>query len=364
MNSQTGVRQGTADLAKGIAVLLMIQVHLMEVFAKPEIYKSWLGTTSLFLGGPPVAPVFMIILGYYLGKTRRTIAGLLLRGAVLLVVALLLNIGLNFHLLLRIYASKILANPWEYVFGVDILFLASLSIFVVALLRPVFMRRRYSAILLAAIIVGLSNFATDLLTVNDGTRYLLAFAGGHYSWSYFPLFPWLAYPFLGFAYSNLQESDVASKMSKQLKIVCLFVALFILALSGRFAVSIATDLPAYYHQSPIFFGWTILFLCTWFAMLSLLDKGFGNGRLFRFVKWIGKNVLVLYIIQWLIIGNVGTALYRTQDFRHLLGWYAAIVVSTCVLSVVVQRLLAIIQRSDQCRMSAHDNYMKRRTRDA
>ena len=59
-------RSFTADLLKGMAVLAMIQVHLMELFARQEVYDSLTGKISLFLGGIPAAPVFMAVMGYFL----------------------------------------------------------------------------------------------------------------------------------------------------------------------------------------------------------------------------------------------------------------------------------------------------------
>ncbi|MEI7897648.1 MAG: heparan-alpha-glucosaminide N-acetyltransferase domain-containing protein [bacterium] len=57
---------GTADLLKGIAVLFMIQVHIMEQFASPDTCNSLIGKISMFLGGPPCAPVFLAVMGYFL----------------------------------------------------------------------------------------------------------------------------------------------------------------------------------------------------------------------------------------------------------------------------------------------------------
>ena len=47
-------RNQTADLLKGLAVIFMIQVHIMELFAKQEIYDGIAGKISLFFGGPPM----------------------------------------------------------------------------------------------------------------------------------------------------------------------------------------------------------------------------------------------------------------------------------------------------------------------
>ena len=74
------MRDATADLLKGTAVVLMIQIHLMELFALPDVCDSWVGKVSLFLGGPPAAPLFLLVMGYYTAASTRSMGGLLLRG--------------------------------------------------------------------------------------------------------------------------------------------------------------------------------------------------------------------------------------------------------------------------------------------
>jgi hypothetical protein len=64
-------RDGTADLLKGLAVLLMIQVHIMEQFVSSDTYNSLIGKASMFLGGPPCAPVFLAVMGYFLAITAK-----------------------------------------------------------------------------------------------------------------------------------------------------------------------------------------------------------------------------------------------------------------------------------------------------
>jgi len=40
--------------------------------------------------------------------------------------------------------------------------------------------------------------------------------------------------------------------------------------------------------------------------------------------WLGKNITVFYIIQWLIIGNIATAIYQTQSIDTYIFWFAGI----------------------------------------
>jgi uncharacterized membrane protein len=79
-------RSNTADLLKGIAVLLMIQIHLIELFAHPNISTSAVGEFLLFLGGPPAAPIFIVIMGYFLAASKQSALQLVSRGVKLFIV--------------------------------------------------------------------------------------------------------------------------------------------------------------------------------------------------------------------------------------------------------------------------------------
>lgn len=128
-------RNGTADLLKGIAVLLMIQVHIMEQFADPGLYNSTLGKISLFLGGPACAPVFMAVMGYFLASSHKSMKGFMVRGLMLFAGGIMLNTGRSANLLIQVFQGESELNPWHFIFGADILTLAGLSILVIGLLR-------------------------------------------------------------------------------------------------------------------------------------------------------------------------------------------------------------------------------------
>ncbi len=164
-------RDGAADLLKGTAIVLMIQVHIVQLFAEPAILASWIGGTSLLLGGPPVAPVFLVVMGYFAGRSEKRAGSLAVRGFLLLVLGFALNLGLNCHLLLKIHYGRVQLNPWEYVCGVDILFVAGLSLIIIGLLRPLFGRRAGYWILIAIGVVVVAPVAREAMTVQDGWRW-------------------------------------------------------------------------------------------------------------------------------------------------------------------------------------------------
>jgi len=120
------------DLLKGFAILFMVQIHIMELFIDYAGRESLFGKIIMFLGGPFTAIIFMIVMGYFIAKNKKSTAQNLVRGFKVFFVGLLLNIGLNFHLLLKIKFAGWKFNPLEYIFGVDILYLAGLSIIFLA----------------------------------------------------------------------------------------------------------------------------------------------------------------------------------------------------------------------------------------
>ena len=87
-----GGRQVELDIAKGIAVLLMICVHVQEVLSHSAVQHSLFGNIVEFVTGFPAAPLFMLVMGVGTVYSRRQDAGYAIgRGASLLLMAYLLN---------------------------------------------------------------------------------------------------------------------------------------------------------------------------------------------------------------------------------------------------------------------------------
>lgn len=56
------------DLLKGFAVFMIVPVHILEFFINAPGRESLFGKILLFLGGPVCVPVFMITMGYFVGR--------------------------------------------------------------------------------------------------------------------------------------------------------------------------------------------------------------------------------------------------------------------------------------------------------
>jgi uncharacterized membrane protein len=319
------------DLLKGIAVVLMIQVHIVELFAAERVMESFVGKVSLFFGGVPAAPLFMAVMGYFVAKSSRSPKNNLLRGLKLIGLGFLLNIGMNAHLLVKILNGTFSLNPWPYLMGIDILFVAGWSVIILTVVRHWAGKNPWPYALLAVFSVVVHPW----LPAYDGglnwLHYLQAFFWGDAHWSYFPLFPWLVYPAAGFTFFLLSKKYGLHEFSRK-GLTYLAVAFFILiAIPLPFAIKISTDLPSYYHHDILFAFWAIGFLVFWIILFALFTQNNEQLPAFRYLRWVGKNVTAFYFVQWLIIGNTATIIYKSREGIELLFWFLAVVLFTSLL---------------------------------
>src|SRR6185312_3347442 len=201
MNNRTQI----ADLLKGIAVLLMIQVHIIELFATQQISDSYVGKFLLFLGGPFVAPVFAIFIGYFLANSKKNTKQLIGRGVGIFFLGIILNLVLNFNLILSVSKGEFAIDLLPYVFGVDILPFAGLAIILLAIFKNLFKKNMYVVFVVAILVAFFGQYFLRFVPENIFLKYISSFFYGSNRWSYFPLFPWLAYPLIGIGFYNLKQ---------------------------------------------------------------------------------------------------------------------------------------------------------------
>lgn len=326
-------RNQTADLLKGIAVLFMIQVHITENFLLTRIYGEPFGKISLFLGGTPAAPVFMIVMGYFLSY-KRDLMYFIERGAVLFLGGILLNIGLNFHFLLLYFQNQIIGeNPLQYIFGVDILPFAGLSLIIIGLLKELFRDKYYFYYIIGLLVAVISDYLPALPKIsNEWLQYVLSFVYGCTDWSYFPLFPWLFYPLIGFSFKLMSEKF---SVKYHLQIVILSAVVLILLASHSFEQVIV--LERYYHHGILLAIWNLAFIVVWFFLVNKLEKYFSKNPLLVYIKWVGKNVTSIYVFQWLIIGNLSIIFYDSQNEFQFFLWFIVVLVSASILTFYYER---------------------------
>jgi len=326
-------RYQTADLLKGIAVLLMIQVHILELFASNTILTSSFGKILMFLGGPPVAPVFTLVLGYFMAASKKSTSQLIIRGVKIIFLGMLLNLALNLNLIVSVYKGLYQIDVLPYIFGVDILHFAGLSIIFLALTKKIFEKNLILIFVCIGVSAFLGHFLLNYIPETVSLKYISALFYGSTEWSYFPFFPWIAFPLLGMAFYKLQqENDLSKLQTKKTKLFIAITFLLFLVFTIKYAVFISSNLSLYYHHGFIFACWVILFLAFYSFFMNEADKILGKTNVFSYLKWLGKNVTVIYVIQWIITGNAATEIYKTvsSPLFLFLSFLTVLVISSLI----------------------------------
>ena len=336
-------RDGTADLLKGLAVLFMIQVHIMEQFVTADTQGSVIGKVSMFLGGPACAPVFLAVMGYFLAFSEKPLAYFLKRGGVLFLAGILLNIGRSAHLLIEIFQGETSINPWFFIMGADILTLAGLSMIVTGFLRVILKDNGWFYFITALIIAALTPMLNQIAATGKVGVYIAAFFWGSSEWSYFPVVPWLGYVLAGYAfrlfivqYPLLNKIDVQKQL---LYFIPLWIGIMITIPYASVITHNLSEPGGYYHHGILFFVWTLLFMISYLVLVKLTEVLYGEQGVVIFIKWIGRKVTSLYVIQWLIIGNLATWLYRSQDLFQFVAWFVAVTLATVIMGWLVEKFL-------------------------
>ncbi|MBK9291900.1 MAG: DUF1624 domain-containing protein [Bacteroidetes bacterium] len=332
-----GSRIQVVDFLKGVAVVAMIQVHLTELFAIAGWQESLAGRISLFAGGPAAAPLFMVMMGYVAAQGRRSAKYFLQRGMKLLLWGLLLNIGLNAHLLLKISFSQWPQNPLHFLFGVDILFLAGLSLLLLALATSAGRFSPLAAVLMFAGILYATSLPAWPGQNEDLMTYLMAFVHSEAPWSYFPVVPWAAYPLAGFCLASFHDKLSAIKLTDTHLALAALGGLLFLGITSDTGWNAATDLSLWYHHPAAVVGWNLIFVATATMLASLFLRAFGHGPVAQWLCFAGKRVTAFYVFQWLIIGNLATWLYQTQYPLQLLLWFVVVTGASYGLTILWYR---------------------------
>jgi len=331
-------RSPLPDLLKGFAVFLIVPVHILETFIDYPGRESLFGKILLLLGGPFGVPIFMMVMGYFVALSKKSTAQNILRGVLIFVLGIFLNIGLNFHLLLKIWFEDWQFDPLQYIFGVDIFYLSGLSIIFLSVLKTIKYGQQWIVLALILFVSVSTAYINEILMVTE-RNYILPFIGGEYSWSYFPLFPWLTYPLIGFLFQKT-EPLIREFIQKQKVVSIAFLTLvFILViLFSRFGIETTINLPNYYHHTFPFFLWTLGIDVLWVLLLWFVVQKFSEFPVIVFLRWLGKNITVFYIIQWLIIGNIATAIYQTQELSKYVYWFVPIFLATVGLTFLYEKI--------------------------
>jgi len=330
------------DLARGLAIVFMIGVHVLWHWGAPDTWTSPIGQVISFLGGPTAAPVFMFLMGASLAfSSRSSFGSLAVRGLWLVWLGYLLNVlrgvipaylGLSTGV---VTAEQIapFTLPWLLT-TVDVHHMAGLSLIAIAALRAA-ARPGWIWLAIAGVVVltgpfvrGLE-FGTPLL---DGP--LTPVLGGAPN-VYYAVVPWIAFPLTGAVYGALmaRAADEGARIR-----VFRWGALLGLGLCaagvGLFAISPPTfDVGTYWRMPPAFFVGISGIVLVWLAGCDLVVRHVRANRLFTFLYGWSASVIAIYFTHWLVVGwGVGIFGFRSQPLAGALFGIAVAITATAFLS--------------------------------
>jgi surface polysaccharide O-acyltransferase-like enzyme len=297
------------DLARGIAIVVMVLQHVQLLFAVDHGETSLVGATFLVLGTAPAAPVFMVSMGFLFGASRRTgVRSGLRRGLALFALGYALNL-LRFTLPGLagdgVKLEELLGGPWQALLEIDILQLAGLSLIVLGGVKRL-VRGPWPVVALAAAAAAV---APLLWGAGSGSPVLDPLWGAE-EYVSFPLFPWLAYPLLGLALARFAQR--AARAGALLRdwaaagLACLVAGSCLIALfpdaSGVLAVGdyFRSGLPV----QLVLAG----FVLVWLPVLWWLDRRLSWRSVPRYLTSLSRHLTVIYLVQWLLIGWMALAL--------------------------------------------------------
>ena len=327
------------DLARGLAVVFMIGVHVLWHWGAPDTWLSPIGQVISFLGGPTGAPVFMFLMGASLAfSSRSSFGSLVVRGLWLVWLGYLLNvlrgvIPAYLGLTTGVVTEEQIAPftlPWLLT-TVYVHHMAGLSLVLIAVLglvaRPscVWLVVAGAVVLAGPFLRGLE-FGSPLL---DGP--LTPVLGGAPN-VYYAVVPWIAYPLVGAVFGGfLARATDRGRVFRWAALVGLALCAAGLAL---YTVDPPTfDVNTYWRMPPSYFVGILGLVLVWLAICDIAVRHVRANRVFAFLYGWSGSVIAIYFTHWLVVGwGVGIFGFRSQPLEGALLGIVVAIVATAVLS--------------------------------
>jgi uncharacterized membrane protein len=341
------------DLLRGWAVLVMIEVHVVNAFLLPEFREAAWFPILNFINGL-VAPSFLFISGYAFVLVAQRKWNDYIRGTPVLWKQLgrilqILAVGYVLHIPVFSF-SALTQLPWEgwdLFWRIDVLHAIAVSLLVllglVLVLRD---RKRFlpgMAVLSLAIIFGtpyMYDRNIDSLLPVPLANYFTAAHG-----SLFPLFPWMAFVLCGGVTAQLTV-----EWKERLGDSKIFTLIFLTGI-GLIGISLMTDLlpgtllpPHEYGRAhPGFFFIRLGIVLMLLSVLRYWEQRYRSGR--SMVSVVGSESLVAYTGHLLVIygeffnsRSAGVLIGNTRSIPEVTGMTVVLIAATIAVSYVWHRI--------------------------
>ncbi|MCC2606946.1 heparan-alpha-glucosaminide N-acetyltransferase domain-containing protein [Planctobacterium marinum] len=309
------------DVAKGVAVVLMIMIHVLDFYGLPEVRFGVFGSTLKFAVGWPAASMFVFVMGLFVTYTgNHSLRQDLMRAAGLFALGYLLNLTrstipmwLSIEIGLVTAADVAPHTPLSEFLIVDVFQFAGLALLICALLKHYLPHPGYW--LLAALAVAfvsplLWDISSNNVVLNEVLKLLV---GNEAQGAMFPLFPWLAYPLAGMAlgYGLRRTGDIDKGLQGYMWLGWVLMAGAAVLMYSNTGYHIADNLRSGPGLIVFFSGLILVFLWGCHTLTKHASK---HNSVLSLIRFWGERVTAMYVVQWLLIGW-GLMLFGLQQMN-------------------------------------------------
>lgn len=242
-------RQIELDIARGLAVIFMIAIHVLGAFSNEEVSYSLLGATVNTLGGIPAAPVFMFILGAGIVYSKKSDAKTLLkRGLLILIVGYTLNLIQGASIIYWYVITsdpELLSRSINNLLMINILQFAGLALMFFSFCKK-FQLKNWMIFIIGILFIGSNLF---LLTLKTDDPFLAGVSGlfwGSSNISLYPFLSWIIFPIAGYIFGTYL---IRTKNKMKFYLYLMVSGLLLFAIFGSLTAEMDFSDPyTYLHQ--------------------------------------------------------------------------------------------------------------------
>ena len=305
------VRYISADLLRGLVIIIMIEVHVFNAFLLPELRQAdWFGVLN-FINGL-VAPSFLFVSGFAfqvssggkldeMRKLSKTFWKKMMRIFQIIIIGYALH--LPFYSLSKTI-NETTTQLLESFFAVDVLQCIGVGLLFLFLTRLLIKSdKAYHYFLIASLVIV--TMISPVLWKIDFNQYVHQLVGNYFNrlnGSLFSVFPWLNFLLAGGIFAkyfvDARERNEEEKFIKNITIAGLAVLLFgHLFYSGLFPKTLTSILP-----NPIFFLQRLGYIFVLFYFCWIVDRKPKAKN--SFVMDASRESLLVYWLHLIIIYGV------------------------------------------------------------
>lgn len=356
------------ELMKAIAIIGMVFVHVYEMADCYDTYTSgagyYIGIIIELFGSVFSAPVFMFAMGWGAVFSEKSSAKIYLdRFIQLSLLGLLVNVFTQWMPML-IYPEKngVFKQGWYRIFAVDIYPFAAFAMLYLALMKKVY-KSETKMIGLSGILLTLSLLINGLVAPEsyssgyDFSDTILGLFVRENDWSYFPFVSWIAFPTIGFLIGLLYKKWDSKKLFFTVLTVTGIISVTVSSLlMKQLDIPNAALMPYFVEDVDYYAMHSLNVLCCCgvvfleFALCSFFMK-LTKKKLCRSIQQLSRNVMHIYIVQWMIIGCLCKVIGGFTTILPVLLTAALTLVAACFIAIV--RLKIIMRSAKRKKLRKH-----------